>query len=116
MNSYGRVAKLALATLALTASVAFLVSGCSEVVFPAVHDMPAARTDATLTPDQVKQATDDLISERNHLSTEAQGNVQPIAVTNAPATTGSLPKKKSVSSVQPAVAQPASGASAYAKP
>ena len=33
----------------------------AEVGFPAVHDMPAPRADTPLTPDQVKQATDDLI-------------------------------------------------------
>ncbi len=58
--------------LAIAAALAFLVSGCSpEIGFPAIHDMPPPRADTPLTPDQVKQATDNLISERDHLSTEA---------------------------------------------
>lgn len=51
----------------MAAALACLVSGCSEIGFPAVHDMPAPRADTTLTPDQVKQATDDLITQRDHL-------------------------------------------------
>jgi hypothetical protein len=51
----------------MAAALACLVSGCSEIGFPAVHDMPAPRDDTTLTPDQVKQATDDLITQRDHL-------------------------------------------------
>jgi hypothetical protein len=96
-----------------------LVAGCSSTdsMFPAVHDMPAARTETTLTPDEVKQATDSLLSEREHLNSEAQSqpNVQPIAATNATATTGSLPQKKSAISAAPAAQQSTSGVSAYAK-
>jgi hypothetical protein len=83
--------------------------------------MPAARTETTLTPDQVKQATDDLVYERNHLNTEAQaqgqaqGNVQPVAATNAPTTTGSIPQKKSAASAQPAAQPSTSGVNAYAR-
>jgi hypothetical protein len=83
------------------ASAAVLLSGCStDSAFPAVHDMPAARTDMKLTPDQVKQATDDLISERDRTEARAQGTVQP--ATNAPATTGSTSQRKSAASAQPA--------------
>ena len=73
MNSSGRFAKLALAALAVVGT-ALLAAGCSstDTMFPAVHDMPAARTETTLTPDEVKQATDNLVSERNHLDSEAQ--------------------------------------------
>jgi hypothetical protein len=87
-------------------AAAILLSGCaSESVFPAVHDMPAARSETKLTPDQIKQATDDLISDRDR--TEAQAG--------APATTGSVAPKKSTASAQPA-AQPApTDISAYAK-
>ena len=46
-------------------------------MFPAVHDMPAPRADTPLTPDQVKQATDALTSERDHLNTQIQANGQP---------------------------------------
>jgi hypothetical protein len=118
VNSSGRFAKLALAALAVV-GCALLVAGCSSTdrMFPAVHDMPAARTETTLTPDEVKQATDSLVSERDHLNTEAQSqaNVQPIAATNAPATTGSIPQKKSATSAAPIAQQPTSGVSAYAK-
>jgi hypothetical protein len=62
--------------------------------------MPAARTDMKQTPDQVKQATDDLISKRNR--TEARAHtMQPVWATNAPAT-GSTSQKKSAASAQPA--------------
>ncbi len=59
-------AKLAFGAL-LAAGLACLLAGCSEVGFPAVHDMPSPRAEAPLTPDQVKQVTDDLISQREHL-------------------------------------------------
>jgi len=60
------------ATLAMAAAVAMFVAGCSsDAVFPAVHDMPAPRADTPLTADQVKAATDGLICDREHLSTEA---------------------------------------------
>jgi hypothetical protein len=82
-----------------------LLSGCaSENVFPAVHDMPAARSETKLTPDQIKQATEDLISERDR--TEAQA---------APATTGSIPPKKPAASAQQAAQPASSDISAYAK-
>jgi hypothetical protein len=118
VNSSGRFAKLALAALAVVGT-ALLAAGCSstDTMFPAVHDMPAARTETKLTPDEVKQATDSLVSERNHLDSEAQnqGNVQPVAATNAPTTTGSIPHKKSAASAQPAAQQSPSGVNAYAK-
>ncbi len=55
-----------------------LVSACSPgadypSIFPAVHDMPPPRADTPLDPVQVQQATEDLITERNHLNGEAQG-------------------------------------------
>jgi outer membrane murein-binding lipoprotein Lpp len=102
--------------LAIAAAVALLVSGCSELGVPAVHDMPAPRSDTTLTPDQVRAATDDLITERDHLSTEAQQTTGQINAAN--------PQQKP--SAQPAVlqqplpAQPpppaAQPATAYARP
>ena len=39
--------------------------------FPAVHDMPAARTETLLTPDEVKQSTDNLASDRDRLAAMA---------------------------------------------
>ncbi len=59
-------AKLAFGAL-LAVGLACLLAGCSEVGFPAVHDMPTPRAETPLTPDQVKQMTDDLISQRDHL-------------------------------------------------
>ena len=103
-----RVARLAVAGLAAVAA-AFLLSGCSsDSAFPAVHDMPAARTETTLTPDQIKQATDDLISQRDKTEANAQGNAQQV-------TTGSIPPKKSAASAPPAAQQSSSGVNAYAK-
>ncbi len=76
VTGQGSVTRL-LGLLAIAAAVAFLVSGCSETnFFPAVHDMPAPRADTPLTPDQVKQATDALVSERDHLNTGAQATGQ----------------------------------------
>jgi len=53
--------------LLLAAGLTSLVGGCSEVGFPAVHDLPSPRVETPLTPDQVKAATDDLIYQREHL-------------------------------------------------
>jgi hypothetical protein len=115
VHGYGRIAGLTLATLAIAAAAAFLLSGCSELGFPSVHDMPAPRADTTLTPDQVKQATDDLISERNHLSTEVQANGQVSPASNV---AGNPPRPPAT--VQPAVqvVDPAAPqtAGAYARP
>jgi hypothetical protein len=72
--------------------------------------MPAARTEMKLTPDQVKQATDDLITDRDRTEAKA-GAAQPVAA----AITGSIPQKKSAASAQPAAQQSSSGISAYAK-
>ena len=114
MTSNGRIASLACAGLAVVAA-AVLLSGCaSDTTFPAVHDMPAARSESKLTPDQIKQATDDLISDRDRTEAKA-GAGQPVAATNAPATTGSIRQKKSAASSQPAAQQSSSGISAYAK-
>jgi hypothetical protein len=64
------------------------LSGCSsEVGFPAIHDMPSPRADTPLTPDQVKQATDDLTSQRDHL----QATAASVQAASAPVTTGSTP-------------------------
>jgi hypothetical protein len=56
-------------------AVCLVTAACSPgadyptpTLFPAVHDMPPPRTDAPLNPVQVQQATEDLISERDHLN------------------------------------------------
>jgi hypothetical protein len=83
VNGQRSLTRLGLGTLAVAAAVAFLVSGCSDVgFFPPVHDLPAPRADTPLTPDQVKQATDALASERDHLNTGAQANGQPSTTAN----------------------------------
>ena len=112
MNGERSVTRLVLGTLAIAASVAFLVSGCSEALFPAVHDMPAPRADTPLTPDQVKQATDALTSERDHLNTQLQPNSQP-------ATTSSVAgaaQQKPPPSAQPAAASAGATQTAGADP
>jgi hypothetical protein len=117
----------ALAALAVVAALA--LSGCSvETGFPAVHDMPAPRADTTMTPDEVKQATNSLISQRDQLQTNAQ-STQPgqgsqpaqTAQAAAPATTAAAKKKPAVAAAKPAPApgDDATGATAigaYAKP
>jgi hypothetical protein len=82
--------------------MALLVAGCSEIGFPAVHDMPAPRADTPLTPDQVKQATDDLISQRDHQPQPAataanaaapapqKASLQRTAAPASPQTTGTI--------------------------
>ena len=42
-------------------------------LFPSVHDIPPPRTDTPLDSNQVQQATEDLISARDRLSSDAQG-------------------------------------------
>ncbi len=115
MTDEGRIARFSLGTVVIAAAVVLLVSGCSEVSFPAVHDIPAPRTDTTLTPDQVKQATDDLVSARDRLNTGSVPGGQPATPGNATAA------KNASSSVRPAAqgaaAPEAPGtAGAYAKP
>jgi hypothetical protein len=111
----GHFAKLVRTAVAVFGA-ALLVAGCSsDTIFPAVHDMPTARTETTMTPDQVKQATDSLVSERDHLNNEAQSQASVQPATNAPATTGSVPQKKAAATTQPAAPQSSSDVSAYAR-
>ncbi len=52
-----------------------VASGCSiPSTFPAILDNPTPRGDTPMTPDQVKQATDDLVSARKRLCAEATAN------------------------------------------
>jgi hypothetical protein len=79
------VAARVVAGLALGAAAA-LIAACSPGAdYPAVLDRPAPRAEQTMNPDQVKQATDALISDRDKLSA-AQGTTPPVS---APVTTGS---------------------------
>jgi hypothetical protein len=66
------------AFLTLAAITCLVLGACSPGVdypslFPAVHEIPPPRADATLDSNQVQQATEDLISARDRLSAEAQG-------------------------------------------
>ena len=97
------------------AAAALLLTGCADVGFPAVHDMPAARADAPLTPDQIKEATDNLICERNHLSTEVQANGAAGAAANAPGR-GAPSACADSATAGPAVTGSTLTPSAYAKP
>ena len=103
------------ARLATAAAVAMLVAGCSsDAVFPAVHDMPSPRVDTPLTAEQVKAATDGLICDREHLSTEA-------AAAGAPATPGTAASaagkaQSSCPTPQATGSVPTATPSAYARP
>jgi hypothetical protein len=105
---------LALAPLALAAAACFALSGCSPgldypSIFPAVHDMPPPRADTPLDANQVQQATEDLITDRNHLNAQAQGSGQGSGQsTNA----SNPPAKKPPASQAPAASSTAPGAAA----
>jgi hypothetical protein len=76
-----RVTPRIFAVVAMMAPAAFAMSGCSPgadypSIFPAVHDMPPPRADTPMDANQVQQATEDLISDRNRLSAESQGGGQ----------------------------------------
>lgn len=62
------------ARLAVAAATALSLAGCSSPatpgLFPSVLDDPPPHEDAPLKPDEVKQAVDNLISERNQLCSE----------------------------------------------
>jgi hypothetical protein len=64
--------------MAICLAAAALVSGCSSASspspagpYPSVLANPVARDTTPLSPDEVKQAMDNLITERNHLCAEA---------------------------------------------
>jgi hypothetical protein len=76
-----RVTTRVCAVMAIIAPAALALSGCSPgadypSIFPAVHDMPPPRADTPMDANQVQQATEDLITDRNRLSVEAQGGGQ----------------------------------------
>ncbi len=73
MRTYRSIAGIVSAGL-VVAAAAVLLSGCSfDGAFPAVQNMPAARTETLLTPDEVQQSTDNLISDRDRLAAMAGG-------------------------------------------
>jgi len=83
-----------IAGVTIAAATAFAMSACSPgadypSIFPAIHDMPPPRADTPLDQVQVQQATEDLITERNHLTAEAQAPGQKAPAD--PAATGAIP-------------------------
>jgi hypothetical protein len=74
----------------LAVGACLVLSGCSPGVdypslFPAVHNMPPPRADAPMDQNQVQQATEALIADRNHLNAEAQGSGHANTPSPAPA-------------------------------
>jgi hypothetical protein len=63
------------------AVVATLLSACSSSsssgTYPSLFAEPPPRSDTPLTPAEVKQATDTLLSDRDHLCAEAIANAPP---------------------------------------
>jgi hypothetical protein len=59
------------------AAMCALAGGCSSTTYPAVLADPPGPTDTTLSPDEIKKATDNLISARNHQCTEAIADAAP---------------------------------------
>jgi hypothetical protein len=86
-----------IAGVAICAATAGLLSGCSSGNYPAVLAEPAPRADTPLSPDQVKQATDDLISQRDRLSAEAQSSGDPTAAVGAAPATAAAAKNAAAS-------------------
>jgi hypothetical protein len=108
---------LSLTGLALITATCLLVAGCSPgadypSIFPAVHDMPPPRTDAPMDQVQVQKATEDLISQRDHLNAEAPPSKP--ASGSAGQVTGSTAKKPAhkAPAQQASAAPPATTASA----
>jgi hypothetical protein len=81
-----------LAALVICLAAGMLMSGCSSSssssaggLYPSVLTSPMARDTTPLSPDEVKQAMDNLITERNHLCAEA------IATSGTRSSSGSSP-------------------------
>jgi hypothetical protein len=75
--------------MAVVASLAVLAVSCSPGAdYPTILDRPAPRADQPMSPDQVRQTTNSLISDRDRLSAETQA-AQAGAAPAAPAVTGS---------------------------
>jgi hypothetical protein len=104
--------------LAFITATCLLVAGCSPGVdypsiFPAVHDMPPPRTDAPMDQVQVQKATEDLISQRDHLNAEAPpSKPAPGSADHVTAATAKKPAHKRPAQQASAAAPPATTASA----
>jgi hypothetical protein len=83
MNRRRCVPARLLAALVFGCAGAVLIAGCSSLpapsLFPVVLDKPPPRDDTPLSPEQVKQATDSLVADRNRLCAEAVANGAPNA-------------------------------------
>jgi hypothetical protein len=74
------------------------LAACSQVTeyqnsYPSLFAKPDPRAEQTMTPDQVQQATNALISDRGQLSADAQAAQASAAASGmtSPATTGTTP-------------------------
>jgi hypothetical protein len=79
-------------------AAAALLAACSQVAdyqspYPSLFAKPEQRAQQPMTPDQVQQATNALISDRSQLSAEAQAAQSEAAASgmSSPATTGTTP-------------------------
>jgi hypothetical protein len=89
VQTRGRVTGRLTAAVAIFAATA-LLAGCSPGAdYPTVLEKPMPRAEGTMSPDEIKQATDALINDRARLSADAQAAQGPQA--SAPATTGTTP-------------------------
>lgn len=104
--------------LAFITATCLLVAGCSPginypSIFPAVHDMPPPRADAPMDQVQVQKATEDLISQRDHLNAEAPPSKPASGSTGqATASTAKKPAHKRPAQQASAAVPPATTASA----
>ena len=95
MRGFGIATRRGLAGVAVGAALAAMLAACSPGAdYPNILAKPDPGSQQTMSPDQVKQATDALISDRDQLSTSAQA-AQASAVASGmaapPATTGTTP-------------------------
>jgi hypothetical protein len=78
---WARRARTRISVAVAAAAFAALLSACSSSsssgAYPTLFAEPPPRSDAPLTPDEVKQATDTLLTDREHLCAEAIANAQP---------------------------------------
>jgi hypothetical protein len=97
VRNFGVLAGRVVAAAGILAAAA-LLPACSQVAdyqssYPSLFAKPDPRAEQTMTPDQVKQATGALISDRSQLSAEAQAAQAGAAASGmtSPATTGTTP-------------------------
>jgi hypothetical protein len=101
--SAGYAPRRAPALLGLAAIAGIVLASCSPgadypSLFPAVHDIPPPRNDTPLDANQVQQATEDLISARDRLNTEAQSSQSKASAASSKSAGKSLDKTSGKSS------------------